>query len=292
MSTEEQDWDLQAAEYVLGTLNDQDHRVYDTLYQVDEDWQRRVNRWQVRLNPLNALTQSIEPPDHVLPVILARISDQSSLDASMLQTRTSDLADDTQLTYPLSVTADDFTDEVRKPDDDRLIPASASVTLGLLRERVRYWKFATAMAVASVVGILLLGPHYLEQRLPSKNTVRTVAVLQSELDGPLWAVAYNTAAQSTDSIAGSGGTISVTAVGDPQLLPEQSHQLWMVLPDAAGVRSVGLVPDRQGETVTLALPVGLSEADEFAISLEPSGGVPGPEHGPVVTRTFILQVPE
>ena len=30
---EEQDWDLQAAEYVLGTLDDQDHRVYDTLYQ-------------------------------------------------------------------------------------------------------------------------------------------------------------------------------------------------------------------------------------------------------------------
>ena len=284
---EEQDWDLQAAEYVLGTLDDQDHRVYDTLYQVDEDWQRRVNRWQARLNPLNALTQAVEPPDHILAAVLARISDESSLESSTMQTSMSDLADDTLVTYPLSAAEDDFADEVRHTSDDQPIPVSAAVTLGLLRERVRYWKFATAMAVASMVGILVLGPRYLERRIQSETVIRTVAVLQSESTGALWAVAYHTDAQASD-----GGTISITAVGVPQLSSDQSHQLWMVLPDDAGVRSVGLAPDTQGETVTLELPVALSDAGEFAVSLEPSGGVPGPEHGPVVTRTFILQVPE
>ena len=292
MSTEEQDWDLQAAEYVLGTLSDQDQTVYDALYRVDEDWQLRVHRWQARLNPLNALTKAVEPPSGLLSTVMARINELSSLESSSIQSTNSGPADAALVSDPLSAATDQVTGEVSQKNGDHPKRPSPSVTLNLLRERVRYWKFATAIAVASMVGILILAPRYLEQRLPLESTVRTVAVLQSESSGQLWVVTYLPDAQSDNSTAGSHGAISVTTVGDPQLLPEQSHQLWMVLPEDADVRSVGLVPDRQGEAVTLELPVALAEATEFAISLEPQGGVPGPEHGPVVTRTFILRAPE
>ena len=75
MSTDESDWDLEAAEYVLGTQSDENTRVYDALYKVDTDWQQRVHYWQERLNPLHASTAPVQPSRDVLEKVLERIDD-------------------------------------------------------------------------------------------------------------------------------------------------------------------------------------------------------------------------
>lgn len=293
MGTEDDDWDLQAAEYVLGALSEQDQKVYDALYRVDDEWKRRVHRWQARLDPLNTSTPSIEPPSHVLTTVMARINEELSIKTSSRSTAIASAQETAPLDDPKRAPADPVDSGERKAKVyDSELSRSARASLKQWKERVRYWQFATVLAIASAVGILFLTPRYLAQRLQSDDVVRTVAVLQSESDGPLWAVSYYPDPKAVTTSASSSGFVSITAVGNPQLSAQQSHQLWMVLPQGAGVQSVGLVPDRQGETVTLELPITLDEADEFAVSLEPLGGVPGPEHGPVVARTFIIKVPE
>jgi len=291
MSTDENDWDLEAAEYVLGSLNEQDTKAYDALYKVDTDWQSRVHDWRKRLDPLNASTSAVQPPEAVFDAIIARIEQDASANVSASSADVSamqNVPDNKPGVTPGSP------ESARSPGaslDEMDLPSSVRATVKVWKERVRYWQFATVLAVASVVGVLVLAPRYLSQQTPADNAVRTVAVLQVESAGPLWTVSYYPDPKTTATSANQRGFVAITAVGDPQLTAQQSHQLWMVLPEGAGVRSVGLVPDRQGETVTLELPIALSEAGEFAVSLEPLGGVPGPEHGPVVARTFIIREP-
>jgi len=254
MSTDQNSWDLKAAEYVLGMVNDKERAVYDALYNVDSDWQIQVERWLSQLNSLHESTPAVGPPEHILPAVLARIQ----------------------------------TDHRRAPATQSIqASATALLTPAQWLKRLRRWQFATALAVAVIVGVLVLNPLAIAPTTLSNDIIRTVAVLQGENNEPLWTVAYHAQADDESSIE----SVTITVVGEPQQTDTESHQLWMVLPDGADVQSVGLVPNKTGKTATLTLPVALKDATEFAISLEPSGAVPGPAHGPVVTRDFIIREP-
>lgn len=289
MSIEERSWDLEAAEYVLGTLSDENRIVYDKLYEVDNDWRQRVHRWQSRLNPLHETTASVEAPESVLTAVMARINEGESSESVRAQTPSFVQSTPAKAGLPSAGLHQDGLDGRRIDKSGQSTPTSALVTLKEWRARVRYWQLATVLAVASLVGVIVLGPDYLARSMSESVMGRTVAVLQGEQKDPLWIISYRPDTAKGLSGAGSGGLVSVTVVGDPELANDQSHQLWMVLPEGTGVRSVGLVPNIPGETATFELPVPLEEAAEFAVSLEPLGGVPGPEHGPVVTRTFIIK---
>lgn len=286
MSTEEQNWDLEAAEYVLGTLSAQDRKVYDALYKVDSDWQARVHNWQARLNPLHDSTPPVEPPDYILADVLERINDDLSLNDVFAQP-----LDDS----PPDIVSEDVqvieVAEADVPVIDSDLSSPPLAALEQLKESVVYWKMATVLALSCIAALFILGPRYLELQSPEQPLVRTVALLQGQANEPLWAVSYYPRSAQQESETGSLGLVSVTVIGEPQLTEEESHQLWMVLPENEGVRSVGLVPNEAGETATFELPIALDEAAEFAVSLEPLGGVPGPAHGPVVTRTFIIKAP-
>jgi len=293
MSTEERNWDLKAAEYVLGTVVDEERKVLDKLYEVDNDWQQRVHRWQARLNPLHESTPSVEPPGYIFAAIKARIHNEvSPLSAQVQSSAGSSSTPDhagsaTQLESVRQVASS--TERLLGQRENDV--SSTLETLKQWKARARYWQMATLFAVASLAGVVMFGPAYLARQLPVTDMVRTVAVLQSEKNQPLWTIMLAPATGAEQSEVVSGGVVSVTVVGEPTLSDTQSHQLWMVLPEGAGVRSVGLVPNESGETATFILPIPLEEAAEFAVSLEPFGGVPGPEHGPVVTRTFIIKTP-
>ncbi|MFK8083118.1 MAG: anti-sigma factor [Granulosicoccus sp.] len=296
MSAEENSWDLQAAEYVLGTLSEDERKVFDALYRVDSDWQRRVHQWQERLNPLHESTTPVDPPEHVLAQVLAQIHDEPSSDVNPTQATTtipgrpvansSSIADSSaQLHESESLSPIAGGRAIEQKVGEALV---SMATLNQWKERARYWQLTTLVAVLSLVGLIVLGPSYLATRSSVKSIGSTVAVLQGENLQPLWAVSYAPENNGASDVSATG-TVSITVVGQPQLSAEQSHQLWMVLPEGAGVQSVGLVPNNPGETITVALPIGLNDAAEFAVSLEPLGGVPGPEHGPVVARTFIVE---
>ena len=128
----------------------------------------------------------------------------------------------------------------------------------------------------------------MQQQTPGTLPI-TVAVLQNEQNVPMWAVSLRNSGNARQGESGEYGELLVTVVGEPAIDDStQSHQMWMVLKDAEGVQSVGLLPHATGEVRRLVLPRPLSDAAELAVSLEPKGGVPGPEHGPVVTRTFVV----
>ena len=270
MNHDEHEWNLQAAEYVLGSLDQRDVQVFDQLYLVDEEWREQVHRWRTLLDPLNASTAPVDAPRHVLDAVLAQInSEKPANDEINLQAATPVAA---------RVVSDSTADEPLP------LPKAVRNQLNIYKERVRYWQLATMMAVVSAIAVLLLTPHYLQQRGAFDESVRTVAILQGDADELLWAISYTPPDGDTE------GSVSITVVGEPELRNDQNHQLWMVLPESEeGVRSVGLMPDTPGQTIRLALPEALDDALEFAVSLEDTGGVEGPEHGPLVARTFIIE---
>lgn len=326
MITEEEEWDLQAAEYVLGTLHEETHRVFDALSKVDEDWQRRVQRWRVCLDPLNVLTKPIEPPTHVLVSVMERVNElpssepvkttkaltSSALATSALSAQASsdDMvhsgAEGAALAKPLALSSAlttvssshslpertrTISAHARDAADSDELSVPAHVTIRVLNERARYWKLAAMVSTLAFIGTLFLAPRYLEQRQSTLNTARTVAVLQDDTNAPLWTVSYHVNGNSMQPADNSSqGTISVTAVGDPQASAPSDHQLWIVFPEDAGVRSVGRMPDAQGETVTLDLPIALAEAGEFAVTQASLERVPRPDDGSFVARARIINL--
>ena len=329
MTTSESEWDLEAAEYVLGTQSEENTRVFDVFYKVDEDWKRRVHYWQARLDPMHAATPSVQPPRRVLAKVLASIEsapappealvksvliepdrinsdfiepdfiqpvridsdftesdfiesdhiDADRIDADRIESDRieSELSANDSQTISMEET---LTINSTPNNPDRNPQSSISNTLEPWKERARYWKLASLVALVAIAGLLTVGPDYLARQWQSDKAARTIAVLQSDGNAPLWLISHT-----------PDHTITVSVVGEPELSSEQSHQLWVVLPEDAGVQSVGLLPSTAGETVTLELPLSLNEVGEFAVSLEQSGGAAGVEHGPIVTRTLIIQDP-
>lgn len=76
-------WDLQAAEYVLGMLPEHEHQVVSRLLVADADIQKKVSDWEHLLDPLNGSTFDVTPPPGVLKSVLSEIdASESRLDAT------------------------------------------------------------------------------------------------------------------------------------------------------------------------------------------------------------------
>lgn len=267
-SRDDQWWDLQAAEYVLGSLSEEDRSVFEKLLQSDPDVQRRVLDWEIRFDPLHRNTRPVEPSPQVFEKIKARVG----------------------------LHADASGNQQQIPHNTDL------VSLKEWREHVRFWRTISGcvMAAAAVlIGFLVFNPVRL---LPTSGApavtdaqITTVSVLENESGEPIWAISYKPPSQQSGQQPGQqieqssgAGELLISALGQIPLQADQSHQLWMVLSDESGVQSVGLMPDNPGETKILSLPIELSSSTSFAVSLEPFGGVPGPEHGPVVAINPIV----
>lgn len=286
MNTTDEHMDSLAALYALGALDESQRKEAVERYASDPNWQPLLNEWLLRLDPLTQLTDPIVPPRSVWESIEKRISTES------LASRGADVTGDTVAGDP------DQSSSRREGQSSRGLPAQLpgrrpdfmEETIELWRQRVRYWQTATwvsVVAMACVAAILVLKPMPF-QSVDTVPLPATVAVLMNEQNVPLWAVSLRSAAATGQAGSGQFGELLVTVIGQPQLEETQSHQMWMVLKDGQGVQSVGLLPEGTGDVRRLILPRPLADAAELAVSLEPKGGVPGPEHGPVVTRTPVV----
>ncbi len=263
-SRDEQWWDLQAAEYVLGVLSEQDRAVFERLLRSDEDARQAVADWERRLDPLNQTTPQVTPSPQVFEQIIDRI------------------------------------------DLDELTSSGKSISSNVieLKEDVRFWKTAMVAGMATVAAIaaalfIHIGKPLLDSGAPTPAQVAqisTVTVLEDESGQPIWALNYRSVTDNADISASTEeegnaqaeGELIVSVVGEWPLDSDKSHQLWMVFADGSGVQSVGLMPNTPGESTVLPLPISLSDASNFAVSLEASGGTsePAPE-GPVVSINAI-----
>lgn len=73
---EEQDIDGQAAEYVLGSLDEAERKEVNARRKTDALLSSAIEAWERRLGPLNENAPGVEPPSHLLNSILARIPEQ------------------------------------------------------------------------------------------------------------------------------------------------------------------------------------------------------------------------
>lgn len=62
-----------AAEFALGTLDAAETEQAKALYASNADFARDVDAWREKLAALSDETAAVEPPDHVLPAVMARI---------------------------------------------------------------------------------------------------------------------------------------------------------------------------------------------------------------------------
>lgn len=122
------------------------------------------------------------------------------------------------------------------------------------------WVGSLAMAACAVLAFAL----FQTQRSIPQSSFDAISIVSSEDAGALWVVNASLSTQ----------TISITAIAPPDIEASQDHQLWMVMPDDGGVRSLGILPKDTNTTVTVTVPQLQSDAVAFAVSLEPLGGSP------------------
>jgi anti-sigma-K factor RskA len=271
---DEQWWDAQAGEYVLGTLRGTERDVFEKILEVDSEAQARVHHWERVFSVLNHNIKEIEPPDYILPKILARIQvsnveSTSSEPASAQQTATTQdtdfLSDLPEIQNQAENTAN-RSNAISQLDTERRKRSSQPSN--------RLWKSIAGLATAASIALaaLLVNKYTLPR---DSNTVEldSVTVIQNEAQQALWIVNVNA----------HSNTLQTIAISPPKISADQIHQLWIVKPNDAGVSSVGLLPQLAGSSTTLNLTPEATEATLFAVSLEPQGGSPEPvPTGPVL----------
>ena len=65
MATDDDDQDALAAEYVLGTLSDEERTHAEALITLDPVFEAAVRHWERRLGELNVMVEAVEPPPEV-----------------------------------------------------------------------------------------------------------------------------------------------------------------------------------------------------------------------------------
>jgi len=281
----DEDFDVLAAEYVLGTLSAEERASVEQLAARDAGFAGRIAAWERRLGALEAMVEPVEPPAEVWTHIRERIIG---------------LAPGSELRLPEVVAA------AAPPEAD-------AGNVVVLRRRVGRWRSVAALtgAMAAVlvvaIGLERYRPDLLPPalRLPVETRIvervverervvevparpppapgRFVAVLQRDAGTPAFLLTVDVETR----------TLTVRRVAPPE--PGRSHELWLVSDRFPAPRSLGVVG--AGE---FTQPAALANYDPatintatYAISLEPEGGSPtGVPTGPVLfTGRLVEAVP-
>lgn len=255
-----EDRQLDAAEYVIGTMSAVERKAFEALLEHDAQSRADVQFWERSFGALNA---SISP--QVVPPEL-----WSRIDAALPAQAQSAQPDSTKA-RPTAAQEKAIAAPPKAANDN--------VLEGLMRSRHR-WRLG---AIAAGIAALVLGAFITNERLglydlptglsPDQQLAQDqsgqefVAVVNANGDQPSLVVNVNTAI----------GTVTVRSVG-MQRPQGKSLELWYV-PDGQTPVSVGLV----GESAIDLQNITAKNGDLLAISLEPQGGSPtGVATGPVI----------
>ncbi len=141
------------------------------------------------------------------------------------------------------------------------------------------WVGSLAMAACAVLAFAL----FQTQRTSQHHPYDAISIVSSEEAVALWVVNASLSTQ----------TITITAIAPPDIEASQDHELWMVMPDDGGVRSLGILPKDNNSTVTVEVPQLQSDTVAFAVSLEPLGGSPeSAPTGPVLYQGAFNRINE
>jgi anti-sigma-K factor RskA len=271
--TLDEDKEVLAAEYVLGTLDAEERAQADALIEAEPDFAALVRKWERRLGELYALGDAADPPPALWDAIAAKIPG----------------AEPGAMRLPEIPAA--------PVEAAPVAPTVASNVIDLTRRLGRWRSAATglaalAAALAAVMVTVALSPDLLPDSMrPEPEIVirtverrvevpaptpagRLVAVLQSDAASPAFILTVDPAARS----------MTVRRVSAPEPAGK-SYELWLVSDRFPAPRSLGLVGTGD---FTQPPPLAGYEPDTisqstYAVSLEPEGGSPtGAPTGPVL----------
>ena len=280
-------WHFEAGEYVLGTLRGDERDLFEKVLERDFDARDQVAYWEQKLSTLEQTLQNQEAKSDQPPALPTSVWDNIAGSLDQVEQKSPDIGLDNSLSSVSRTAA-----TVRAPVSGELVPPTI---------KLRRWR---GLAVVSLAASLALGAFLLKQQfldLASPPTFQSepavvqqsggvagVSILSSEDGTNLWAIFADA----------ETGVIRAAALQAPEESPDNSHQLWILLPDDAGVQSVGLLPYGSGNATAFTLPEdadrpGLVTGASFAVSLEPAGGTTSSvPTGPVISVREYIEINE
>jgi len=318
-SRDEQWWDLQAGELVLGTLDEHELELFDSIRKRDPEFQQRVIWWQEQFSALDRSAPAIEPDPAIWRKIEAQLGfpaqqvDLASLeepdalstesildqtveleqvqDAFQLDDRFDDVSEDTDQPGIINQTkheAQGTTTQASSADStvvDEVAAPDANTTSNKV-SGVNIWRDLTLLATAASI-ILAIIAWNANLTTQSQSVPTTVAESASGIS--LLLDAEKQAIWTVHTL-NKPGELQVSTLRDSNPGTDGSYQLWLVKSDDSGVIPMGQLPTKQGEKLTVSMPTGADSvvdssigAKAFAVSLEPiDGDVSGGPTGPVL----------
>ncbi len=254
MSSEEKQ--LDAAEFVIGTLPSGEKAAFEADLAVDADLQADVTYWERTLGTLGSIVSPVTPSPDVWDRIKSSLPEQGANVVSI---------------------------ETVLPSDGNTrsaTPANDNQLAALKRSRGR-WRLGAIAATVAAIGfgglianerVGFLPSDVLPGQLAGKEYI---AVVQADAENPALIVKVN----------GLTGGVTVRQVGVKRP-DDKSLELWYIPVGTNNVVSVGLVGE--GEIDLKDLPT--NKGDTLAISLEPKGGSPtGVATGPVIYSGKLIE---
>jgi anti-sigma-K factor RskA len=308
MSEADDDKDVLAAEFVLGTLDADDRANAQMLMAIDPGFADSVARWERRLGELHALVDTVEPAKSNWDWIKARVAATEQVREVWLP----GLEESAAIKPPFQPRL-----EPEPPGEPLFDPSPKAVESSPMRPsaggevvdlsgRLRRWQrisvgvTALAATIAGVAVLREVRPVLLPEALrPTPQVVERVVEVVREVPSPRMAefVAVfqkdDAAPQFLLSVDVDRRTVSIRRV-DAAQLSDKSYELWIVTPQAPRPRSLGLIAENEF-TVRRALgdyDAPTLQRATFGISLEPQGGSPtGQPTGPVLHGKLIQTTP-
>jgi anti-sigma-K factor RskA len=246
------DNELQAGEYVLGSLGPKERRAARARITTDPAFAAAVRLWETRLAPLIDETPPVEPSAR----LNARIAQEIALEA----------------TAPRVNPAERLAQEAHRPDME-IVDLSA---------RLRRLRLITALAgslAAAFAGVVVYDRMGMLMRAPVDGQ-HYVAVVNRDASLPALIVDVDTGL----------GELTVRPVATEAPAADRSLELW-IIPAGGTPISLGVV-DTTARAYHVADKTGsIRSTGTFAVTVEPKGGAPeGVPTGPVVYSGKLVKV--
>ncbi|WP_237155069.1 anti-sigma factor [Oryzibacter oryziterrae] len=246
------DNELQAGEYVLGSLGPEERLTAQERIKADPAFAAAVRLWEGHLAPLMDDTPPVEPSAR----INARIAQEIAMEAAV----------------PRVNPAERLAPEAYRPDAE-IVDLSA---------RLRRLKLITALAgslAAAFAGVVVYDRMGLLMRAPVDGQ-HYVAVVNRDASLPALIVDVDTGL----------GELTVRPVATEAPAADRSLELW-IIPAGGSPISLGVV-DTAAKAYRVADKTGsIRSTGTFAVTVEPKGGAPeGIPTGPVVYSGKLVKV--
>ena len=148
-----------------------------------------------------------------------------------------------------------------------------SAKLSKLWHNIRLWRWASG--VLAILSLALLVAAIIARDPPDFSDMSIVAIVRDGDRHPVWAIRLARAAHQ----------IAVDSLRDEAAPAGQVYQLWLLAPDRAGPRQLGLLPAYGRKRIAVSPDNArlLAGVGELVVTLEPPRGSPnrGPSSQPV-----------